>query len=56
MAAVADFGKERNSLKQRRGVEGEFRIYDGLDWRTEFHRACVLDYTGKILRHCKVDR
>ena len=42
-------------MKQRRSGEGEFRIYVGLDWGTEFHRACVLDPTGKILRQCRVD-
>src|SRR6516225_5992618 len=47
--------KGESSLKQRRFVEGEFRIYVGLDWGTEFHRACVLDSTGKILRQCRID-
>ena len=42
-------------MKQRRSVEGELRIYDRLDWRTEFHRACVLDSSGKVLRECRVD-
>lgn len=42
-------------MKQRRSVEGEFRIYVGLDWGTEFHQACVLDSSGKILRECRVD-
>ena len=42
-------------MKQKRSVEGEFRIYVGLDWGTEFHRACVLDSRGKILRECRVD-
>ena len=42
-------------MKQKRSVEGEFRIYVGFDWGTEFHRACVLDSTGKILRQCRID-
>jgi len=42
-------------VKQRRSVEGEFRIYVELDWGTEFHRACVLDPSGKVLRECRVD-
>ena len=42
-------------MKQKRSMEGEFRIYVGLDWGTEFHRACVLDPRGKILRECRVD-
>jgi hypothetical protein len=42
-------------MKQRRSVEGEFRIYVGVDWGTEFHRACVLDSSRKILRQCRVD-
>jgi hypothetical protein len=56
LAAVAESVKRRASIvKQRRSVEGEFRIYVGLDWGTEFHRACVLDSSGKILRQCRVD-
>jgi transposase len=42
-------------VKQKRSVEGEFRIYVGLDWGAEFHQACVLDSSGKILRECRVD-
>lgn len=42
-------------MKQKRSVESQFRIYVGLDWGTEFHQACVLDSSGKILRQCKVD-
>jgi Transposase len=36
-------------------VHQEFSIYVGLDWGTEFHRACVLDSSGKVVRDCKVD-
>ena len=41
----------------KRGVVGnqEFSIYVGLDWGTEFHWACVLDSSGKVVRECKVD-
>ena len=42
-------------MKQKRSVEGEFRVYVGLDWGTEFHQACVLDASGKILRESRVD-
>jgi transposase len=30
-------------------VDDEYRIYVGIDWATEAHQACVLDYTGRIL-------
>jgi transposase len=30
-------------------VDDEFRIYVGIDWATEAHRACVLDSTGRVL-------
>ena len=36
-------------------VNQEFSIYVGLDWGTEFHRACVLDASGEVVRECKVD-
>ena len=41
----------------KRGVVGnqEFSIYVGLDWGTEFHRACVLDASGEVVRECQVD-
>ncbi len=42
-------------MKRDRSFEHEFSIYVGLDWGTEFHRACVLDLRGKILRECRVD-
>ena len=54
MATVAE-PREENVMK--RGVVGnqEFSIYVGLDWGTEFHWACVLDSSGKVVRECKVD-
>jgi transposase len=30
-------------------VDDDYRIYVGIDWATEAHQACVLDYTGRIL-------
>ena len=42
-------------MKQRRSVEGELGIFVGVDWGTEFHRACVLDVSGEILRECRID-
>src|SRR5215831_11757206 len=36
-------------------VNQEFSIYVGLDWGTEFHRACVQDASGEVVRECKVD-
>jgi len=30
-------------------LDDEYRIYVGIDWATEAHQACVLDYTGRIL-------
>jgi transposase len=30
-------------------VDDEYRIYVGIDWATEAHRACVLDSTGRVL-------
>ena len=42
-------------MKQKRSVKGDFRIFVGLDWGTEFHRACVLDVGGEILQQCRID-
>lgn len=42
-------------MRRDRSVENEFSIYVGLDWGTEFHRACVLDGRGGILRECRID-
>lgn len=42
-------------MRRDRSVEGDFSIYVGLDWGTEFHRACVLDSRGGILRECRID-
>ena len=41
----------------KRGLAGnqEFSIYVGLDWGTEFHRACVLDASAKVVCECQVD-
>jgi hypothetical protein len=41
--------------RQKRSVEGEFDIFVGVDWGTEFHRACVLNARGEILRGCRID-
>ena len=30
-------------------VDDEYRIYVGIDWATEAHRACVLHSTGRVL-------
>jgi hypothetical protein len=42
-------------VKQKSSAESEFRVYVGLDWGTAFHRACVLDTCGEILRECNFD-
>jgi transposase len=42
-------------VKRERLVESEFYLEVGLDWGTEFHRACVLDCRGEILRECRID-
>ena len=42
-------------MKRDRSFDTEFSVYVGLDWGTAFHRACVLDSKGKILRECQVD-
>jgi transposase len=30
-------------------VDDEYRIYVGIDWATEAHQACVLDYSGRVV-------
>jgi hypothetical protein len=47
--------KEENVMKRGVVVNQEFSIYVGLDWGTEFHRACVQDESGEVVRECKVD-
>jgi hypothetical protein len=42
-------------MRLNHAVGNEFSIYVGLDWGTEFHRACVLDLRGAILRECRID-
>jgi hypothetical protein len=42
-------------VKHRHSDENGFSIYVGLDWGTTFHRACVLDASGKILRECRIE-
>jgi len=42
-------------MKRECSTGNEFSIYVGLDWGTEFHRACVLDVSGKVVSECRVD-
>ena len=42
-------------MKRDLSVENQFSVYVGLDWGTEFHRACVLNSRGEILRECRID-
>jgi transposase len=42
-------------VKRERSVENEFDVYVGVDWGTEFHRGCVLDGQGEVLRECRID-
>ena len=42
-------------MKRGRSAENEFYLYVGLDWGTQFHRACVLDCRGEIVRECRID-
>ena len=42
-------------MKRDLSVENEFSVYVGLDWGTEFHRACILNSRGEILRECRID-
>ena len=42
-------------MKRERSAENEIFLYVGLDWGTQFHRACVLDCRGEIVRECRID-
>jgi hypothetical protein len=41
-------------MKRECSTENEFSIYVGLDWGTEFHQACVLDVSGKVVHESKI--
>ncbi len=41
-------------MKQECSTQNAFSIYVGLDWGTEFHQACVLDGSGKVLHESKI--
>ena len=42
-------------MKRDLSVENQFSVYVGLDWGTEFHRACVLNSRGEILCERRID-
>jgi transposase len=42
-------------LKRECSSQTEFSLYVGLDWGTEFHRACVLSASGKAVKECRID-
>jgi hypothetical protein len=42
-------------MKRECSTEAEFSLYVGLDWGTEFHRACVLNPSGKSVKECRID-
>jgi transposase len=42
-------------MKRDLSLENEFAVYVGLDWGTEFHRACVLNSRGEVLHECRID-
>ena len=52
MATVAEFW--RGGMKRCSSTENDFLLYIGLDWGTEFHQACVLDVSGKIVHKSKI--
>src|SRR5215471_4667616 len=54
LATVAE-SLQGGAMKRDLSVENEFSVYVGLDWGTEFHRACVLNSRGEILRECRID-
>jgi len=41
-------------MKRGSSTENDFLLYIGLDWGTEFHQACVLDVSGKIVHKSKI--
>lgn len=41
-------------MKRECSTENDFFLYVGLDWGTEFHQACVLDGSGKVVHKSKI--
>ena len=41
-------------MKRGSSTENDFLLYIGLDWGTEFHHACVLDVSGKVVHKSKI--
>ena len=36
-------------------MAGEFTFYLGVDWATEYHRMCILDSDGHLIRQQKIE-
>lgn len=41
-------------MRRECSTENDFFLYVGLDWGTEFHQACVLDGSGKVVHKSKI--